>query len=275
MATEHTYHKFNSTEMEEIRQLRCSLLKAHKMESKYPRIEKIAKAIIADIDWSKLGMTEQAVEKLEETKCFMEAVQPAIIAFREELSDLIRSAIHESFSEIREQALDSASTQEMYEAAELMANKYHERSRKRGKGRKSKSAKGTRKPIQNPTSSPHKANTISTPPTQTPTFTEVVRRPSPPKSNNKTQEPVRRRIIPTTRIPENIISPNNHVRRSTTARQTNSANSLPKFSTQTAQTTSRRSFKPSVQTSVTSHFRTVKSSKSIPESSKSCPSFRP
>ena len=48
-------HKFNSTDMPEIRRIRTELLKSLKLQSKTTRLNQITQAIVSDVDWKNLA----------------------------------------------------------------------------------------------------------------------------------------------------------------------------------------------------------------------------
>ena len=57
-----TYHQFSSTDMPRFRRLRTRFLQSFKMQDKLSRADKIASAILSDVDWNKLGIDNDTSE---------------------------------------------------------------------------------------------------------------------------------------------------------------------------------------------------------------------
>ena len=128
MATKQSYHQYDATHMPEIRQLRSKFLQALKFKEKYDslRSDTIARAIIADVDFRKLGVDVNSV--CTDTKEVIENLELNIDSIRAGLECYINDIFVMEYNNIISQARASSSTPAIFDAAFNMAKKYHDRS---------------------------------------------------------------------------------------------------------------------------------------------------
>ena len=271
MAATQAYHKFNPSDMPEIRKLRSNMLRSHKLDLKLDRLDKISQAILPDINWNKLTVNVESFQEGSKIKTCMNTLNSSIADFRLDMQNQIQDILQMASLELIHEAHASASTPEIYEAAYNMADKYHERNTKSGKRRRKRS---TNKTKQTPPHSPtkfHKAS--SSPPKSSPPVIEVSRSSS-QKSYHQTRQATPARSSMTTSprplktITNTRISPQHQPISPVVA--PDSASSPFEFSTQTPQTTGHRHSKPATQPTIKKHYKSTKSSKS---KSKSVPMF--
>lgn len=130
-------HKFKPEDMSEIRQLRSVYLKCFKLNEKCDRVDKISKAILPDIKWSKLSLGRDTVD--ENTLDLMDTLDSKILSFREEIAQSLEEIFDTESDQLGVRAYVGASTDEIRIAASDMATKYHKRSTKSRKISKHKS----------------------------------------------------------------------------------------------------------------------------------------
>ena len=132
MATKQSYHQFDPSDMPEIRQLRSAVLRSLRLSSKLERLDKIANAIVPDIDWDKLSIDRDDLRY--STK--MGKLDNRIRDFRDEVTEKLCEIILEISDDVLDEAKDSASDDRLYSAACDMAHNYHARSKKSRSRRK-------------------------------------------------------------------------------------------------------------------------------------------
>lgn len=175
MDTKQDYHKYKAADMPEIRKIRTKLIESYKLKRKNEsdRAEVISKAIIKDINYKKLGISDS-------NSYLTEPLNEAIEAWRHSLKDMIDNLLFDESLRLYYQEETSASSPEIFNAAETMAQKYFQRSLKarRHQKRPKKSSAATRTP--HPQSLDK--NISATPITRTP--------PSPIIDNSKPPTPI-------------------------------------------------------------------------------------
>jgi hypothetical protein len=176
MATEHSYHRFDPVDMLEIRQIRSEYLRGFRLKSKRERVDKIAKAILPDVDWNKIGVKPDDAKEYSLTEDITE-LETEISVFR----DFIKSKLEDilccvSDGIINDEVYWEGPKEHFYEAAKDMAHKYHERSTKSGRRRHrnskpSKKAENDTQTVPTPSpppKSPPKAKQVVPPSPSTP-----------------------------------------------------------------------------------------------------------
>ena len=142
------YHKYNASDMKEIRKLRSISLMGYKLMAKSERVSKISKAILPDIQWNKIANITCSHELVEE-------LDSAITDFREHIHEQLHLILSHEFDKLFQQVNDNASTPEIQEAAHSMANKYNRRStKKKKKHRPSKPTNNTPTTAKSPPTPP-------------------------------------------------------------------------------------------------------------------------
>ena len=255
-----TYHKFKPSEMPEIRHLRSILLKSNKASDKSLRMDKIASAIVKDVDWKKLSVDINLIhpEFFDAVSDYLEIVNRSIIKAREQITEKLDIALYHFSSYLDESAEKVASSPELFEAANAMARKYHQRS----STIKKRHSRKPRKPKNNhnhPVSPPPEVNNnkskaanpsprpqlpVTSPPRSQPSATTSC----PGKATNKTTRTVTK------------CATFHHQPASFTTTLENSPG-YPESTTWTLQTRSRAASKSS-NSSIKNHFKSTKSSKS-------------
>ena len=143
MDTKQEYHKYEAADMPEIRKIRSKLIESYKLKQKYEsnRAEVISKAMMKDIDCKKLGISDK---NSYSTKLINEAIE----AWRHSLKDMIDKLLFDESFLLYTWEQTYASSQEIFKAAETMAQKYFQRSSKpkRRQRRKKTSLSTTRTP---------------------------------------------------------------------------------------------------------------------------------
>ena len=154
MATKQSYHQYDATDMPEIRQLRSRILQALKLREKYDSMRSvdIARAMIADVDFRKLGI--DATKVTSETKEVMELFELTIADYRAGLRCYINDIFVIEHKSMIEQARTDSSTPAIFDAAYTMAKKYHAKPKRRHRQHKAKSTNCTPPLPSTPTSSP-------------------------------------------------------------------------------------------------------------------------
>ena len=115
-------HKFPSSDMPEIRFIRGKLLKAHKLEQKITRLDRVTKAIVGDINYKMLGLCPSDDPGLQERTDELDA---SIAEFRKSIQDKLAEIIGVEVDSLKDQAC--APTDEIFRAASGMAQKYIKR----------------------------------------------------------------------------------------------------------------------------------------------------
>lgn len=129
------YHKFKPEDMPEIRRLRSMRLRHSKLKEKTKRVDKYSKAILPDINWSKLSLDRNMVD--EDTLDYMDILDSKIDSFRKDIADSLQGIFGEETTQLWDQIFNTDTPSEIKLAAEHMAEKYHSRSTK-SRNRKSK-----------------------------------------------------------------------------------------------------------------------------------------
>ena len=184
MASNNIHHKYEESDMKEIREVRYIALMAFKMQDKIKRLDTITKAILPDIKWDRIAPNID-LSNLEDSAPEVIELNAAIATFREEMTQKLEVIIHNKANYALE-LIQEAYEPHIHEAAITMAKKYHTRSKKSGKRHRSK-------PKQ------HKNNNIEAqpaPPENSPT-TIISPASSPPRIRPSTS-PMRPRIPPPT-----------------------------------------------------------------------------
>ena len=114
--------------MEEIRRLRSQFLMGNKIHDKCPRVEKISKAILQDIQWEKIAKITD-----ETAVIWVKKLNTSINEFRERIAEELHDILSEEGTTLHNNTEEMASSREIFEAAQTMANKYHSRSKKKQK----------------------------------------------------------------------------------------------------------------------------------------------
>jgi hypothetical protein len=145
------YHKYKASDMEEIRRLRSQILMGYKIHDKCPRVERISKAILQDIQWDKIAKITD-----ETANFWVKKLNTSINEFRKRIAEELHDILSEEGTTLLNKAEEMASSDEIYDAALTMADKYHSRSKKKTKKPrkhkpfKSKPTNNTHVPITSP-----------------------------------------------------------------------------------------------------------------------------
>ena len=245
MATKQSYHQYDAIDMPEIRQLRSRILQALKLREKYDSMRSvdIARAMIADVDFRKLGI--DATKVTSETKEIMELFELTIGTYRAGLECYMNDIFVIEHKSMIEQARTDSSTPAIFDAAYTMAQKYHAKPKRRHHPRKPKLANLTPTPTSTPPTSPVDP---STPPIAAKPYTR-----SPPKMNPKpatqTTSPVQSTSVNKTKVT---------TRPRTT---THDADDHPRTTSKAPKKTSHNSFQPTTRPTLKSFYKTTKATK--------------
>ena len=121
-------HKFDSSDMPEIRRVRSSLLISLKLVKKCKRLDKITKAILPDIDWNRLSVHSSMAD--ESTNASIDKLNTALSEFRDSMSEQLEHIMCSLSTTIQDRARAAASSPDLFQSAATMAQKYHDRGNK-------------------------------------------------------------------------------------------------------------------------------------------------
>ena len=183
-------HKFDSADMPEIRRTRTRLLKYFKLNYKATRSERIASAICPDVDWQKLGITVNIMDRT--TKVAINKLADSVKAFQTAMSAQLEDLLFSAASSHYNSAVDECQS-DLFEPAFEMAEKYWDRMTSKPKPTKIPAKTSQNQPKSTPkhaTKTPSKSapNQPAKPsnPVKSPSLPKQVTRPSAPKSTSKT-----------------------------------------------------------------------------------------
>ena len=184
-------HKYQSSDMPEIRFIRGKLLKAHKLEQKVERLDRVTKAIVGDINYKMLGLCSSDDPCMQD---MLDALDASIVKFRETLQDDLHGIIMSKALDLQDEA--EASPDAIYRAASDMANKYIKRQKSTNKRSKKSTAKthDNRQETTSTKKTPTKtAKTVRAPdtPAKAPTRDQNVHNPEPKAPKTSIAKPLR------------------------------------------------------------------------------------
>ena len=117
-------HKFSAADMPEIRRTRTRLLKYYKLNYKATRSDRIASAIIPDVNLQKLGITVDIMNQA--TKDALNKMTDSIKKFRTTMSKQLEEILFEAASSHYNTAVDECQA-ELFEDVIEMTEKYWDR----------------------------------------------------------------------------------------------------------------------------------------------------
>ena len=122
------YHKIKPEDMPEVRRTRSLMMKYLKLMGKSGRTDRISKAILPDIDWCKLGIDPSSnYGYLQEE---ISDLTTELNNFRTSMAEKLESIMWGMADSFAEQAHAKSTSDDLFEAANDMAEKYVARSEK-------------------------------------------------------------------------------------------------------------------------------------------------